>query len=342
MTDPHVKAMLPAEAEALAVSLGERRYRGRQILEWIHARNAGAYAEMSSLPKRFRARLEQRFPFDVLEEERRVRAADGTEKRLLRTPEGFAVEAVLMPRGKFLSACVSSQAGCPLACRFCATGRTGFKRDLLPEEIVEQVLLLRRASPAPLTHVVFMGMGEPLLNLDAVLRALRVLTHPGAGGFPPSRITVSTAGVVEGLERLAREETGVNVALSLNAPDDATRKRLMPGAAKTPLADILRAFETIPASRRHPKTLEYLLLAGENDAPWQARKVASIARRTKAKVNLIPCNEVKGMPFRAPPERQVEAFLKILSDARVTATVRRSQGAEIAAACGQLAGRSSR
>jgi len=332
--------MLPAEGEAFLAALGEKPYRARQVLGWIHVRRARSFEEMTDLSRALRAKLREAASLSVLEARERREAEDGTVKILFHTRDGCGIEAVLMRRDRFRAACLSTQVGCPLACGFCATGRAGFVRNLNPEEIVAQFLELERLSPSgkPLTHVVLMGMGEPLLNYDAVARAVRVLTHPDLRAMSPSRITLSTAGIVEGLIRLAGDDLKVNVALSLNATSDELRRCLMPKAGARPLDEVLGAFMRVPASRRSPRTLEYVLLAGVNDRDADARELALIARRTKAKVNLIPFNEVEGIPYRAPGEDAVERFLRVLSGSGITATVRRSRGAGIGAACGQLAG----
>jgi 23S rRNA (adenine2503-C2)-methyltransferase len=330
--------MLPEEAEVWLESLGEPSYRARQILRWIHRDLARSYEEMSDLPAPLRNRLEEIAPLAILGIERKAEARDGTAKVLLSTRDENAVEAVLMRRDEARTACISTQVGCPLACAFCATGRAGFRRNLDTAEIVEQFRILEDLLPGEerLSNVVLMGMGEPLLNWQAVARAVRVLTHPKLRALSPARITLSTAGIVPGLEALASSGLKINVALSLNAVNDALRKRLMPGAASRPLAEVLAAFKRVPASRRNPRTLEYVLLAGVNDRPEDADGLADIARKTEAKVNLIPFNEVASLPFRAPEEETLQRFLATLSRAGVTATVRRSRGADIRAACGQL------
>jgi 23S rRNA (adenine2503-C2)-methyltransferase len=337
---PHILSMLPDEAEAHLAGLGEKPYRARQVLEWIYRHRADSWDAMTTLSKPLRAKLAQALPLQILFPEKEARSPDGAVKVLFRTADGHPVESVLMRKDRFLTACLSSQAGCPLACAFCATGRLGFRRNLEAGEITGQLLhLARMAGPGEnVTNVVFMGMGEPLLNADAVFRAIRILVHPAALGMAPSRITLSTAGVLEGLRRLAAENLKVNAALSLNAVDDPTRRRLMPVSRGYLLDELLEAFRAVPATVRDPRTIEYVLLAGENDAREDAPAVARIATRAAAKVNLIPYNPVAGLPFRAPEETVVSTFLEVLSRAGVTVTVRRSMGADIGAACGQLAG----
>ncbi|MHC4598126.1 MAG: dual-specificity RNA methyltransferase RlmN [Planctomycetota bacterium] len=336
---PNLKALLPEEAEALLVSLGRKPYRARQILRELHRRGAGRYDAMTSLPKPLREQLAEEAPLKVLDPVGVRESSDGAAKFLLRTDDGLLIEAVRIVKGKFRTVCLSTQAGCPLGCVFCATGRAGFRRNLRPEEIVDQALVAGRdapGGPGP-THVVLMGMGEPLLNTDAVFRAVRILVHPDAGGLSPGRLTLSTAGIVEGLRRLMKADLKVNLALSLNATRDAQRRELMPVARSNPLEDVLAAFRAFPASKRNPRTIEYVLLAGVNDALEDGSELARIARAAGAKVNLIPFNGAENLPFRAPEEKRIESLLRILTRGGVSATVRRSKGASIAAACGQLA-----
>jgi 23S rRNA (adenine2503-C2)-methyltransferase len=332
--------MLPEDWRVFFTAMGEKPFRADQVFAWIHQHEACGFAGMTSLSKILRAKLEAQFPWPGLAEDRRTEGADGTCKVLFRTPEGHGIESVLMPKGRFRTVCLSTQAGCALACAFCATGRAGLARNLGAEEIIDQALHLGRiAGGKPsLSHIVFMGMGEPLLNCDAVFRAVRIFTHPEGWGWSPARITISTAGIVKGLERLREADLSVNVALSLNAPNEALRRRLMPSAKKNPLADVLKAFRQIPASHRNPRTIDYVLLSGVNDGLAEAAQLSRLASRADAKVNLIPFNRVEGIPFRPPTEEGIQAFLRVLLAGGIRATVRRSRGAGIGAACGQLAG----
>jgi 23S rRNA (adenine2503-C2)-methyltransferase len=336
---PNFKALLPEEAEAFLVSLGRKRYRARQILQAVHRQGASAFDDITPLPKDLRQRLGTEAPLEVLETVDVRESDDGAAKILHRTEDGLLIESVRIVKGKFRTVCLSTQAGCPLGCVFCATGRAGFHRNLRAEEIVDQVLAAGREvrGGAGPTHVVLMGMGEPLLNTDAVFRAIRILTHPGAGGLAPARLTLSTAGILRGLERLAEADLKVNLALSLNATRQDLRRELMPVAEANPMEDLLEAFRAVPASKRNPRTIEYVLLAGVNDGPADGSALARIARATRAKVNLIPFNEGGNLPFRAPGEKRIESILRTLTRGGASATVRRSRGGSIAAACGQLA-----
>jgi 23S rRNA (adenine2503-C2)-methyltransferase len=264
-------------------------------------------------------------------------STDGTCKLELRTEDGGGIETVLIPEGQRRTLCVSSQVGCSLDCTFCATARLGFGRNLDAAEIVDQVLHgAEQLAPGERpTHVVFMGMGEPLLNLANVIQAIRILTHAEAGGLSPRRITVSTAGVVPRMAELGRA-TGVRLAVSLHATTDELRDRLVPLNRRFPLRALQEACASYPLARRDRISFEYALIRDVNDSPADAGRLAKLALPLPAKVNLIPLNEIPGSPWRRSGEARVESFTEWLAAAGVTATVRRSRGADIFAACGQL------
>ena len=256
-------------------------------------------------------------------------AADGTRKLVLGTRDGARIESVLIPEGRRQTLCVSSQIGCSLDCSFCATGRMGLGRNLRAEEIVDQVLHaceLLDADGKALTHVVFMGMGEPLLNLANVVQAIRVLTHAEAFALSPKRITVSTAGVVPKLAELGAA-VPVRLAVSLHATRDALRDELVPLNRRFPLAALLEACAAYPIAKRDRLSFEYALLAGVNDSDDDARELARIALDARAKINLIPMNEHPGSPYRRPSEARIDAFLAVLADAGVGATLRSARAA---------------
>ncbi len=315
--------------------LGEPRFRGRQIWEWA-AGGAASYDEMTNLPGPLRTRLAELVPLSSLTVEHEAYSADGTEKALLRTADGLPLEAVLMRyRDGRHSLCLSSQSGCPLTCTFCATGSMRFGRNLTASEIIDQALHFRRK--APVTNAVFMGMGEPLLNLDAVLGACKRL--PGLG-VHPSSTTISTVGWIPGIDALAeREGPTIRLALSLHAPDDALRSELMPVNERYPLADVLDACKRWHERRRRRVFIEYLMLAGVNDRFEQAVQLAALLEpRGAFKVNLIPFNPT-GSDFEGSGRAAIDAFRTALSDRGVPATVRLTRGRDIEAACGQLAAR---
>jgi 23S rRNA (adenine2503-C2)-methyltransferase len=314
--------------EALA---DEPRYRRRQVWEWA-ARGAAGYEEMTNVPTPLRARLAERVPFSTLTLEHEAHASDGTVKALFRTREGHPVEAVLMRyRDGRRSVCVSSQSGCPLTCTFCATGQMRFARNLTSSEILDQVLHFRRVEP--LTHLVFMGMGEPMFNVDAVVEAARGLPDVG---ITHRRTTVSTVGWLPGLRRFVDEvEEPIRLALSLHAPTDALRSELMPVNLRYPLEDVLAECHRYHGLRGRKVFVEYVMLAGVNDRVEQAAELARLLDPKIFKVNLIPYNPTGA--FAGSSRRAIEAFAAVLERERLPATVRLTRGRDIAAACGPLA-----
>jgi len=314
--------------------LGEPGYRDAQVWRWL-ASGAGSFAEMTNLPAALRGELEARVPLSTLDCAREEVARDGTVKALLRTREGHPVEAVLMRyRDGRRSLCLSSQSGCPLTCTFCATGRMRFARNLTRDEIVDQALHFRRRWPVD--HAVFMGMGEPLMNLDAVLGACELLP---ALGVTNRRTAVSTVGWIPGIERLTASGVPVRLALSLHAPEDSLRSELMAVNERYPLADVLEACRTHFAARRRRVFVEYVMLAGVNDSYAQARQLAEVLDPRMFKVNLIPYNPTDS-PYEGSSPKAIEAFRAELERHGVGATVRLTRGRDIAAACGQLAAQS--
>jgi 23S rRNA (adenine2503-C2)-methyltransferase len=267
-----------------------------------------------------------------------VGSRDGSEKLVLRLADGRTVHSVLMPDGDRLALCLSTQVGCGFGCTFCFTGTMGLVRNLSAGEILGQVFAAREllAPGARLTHIVFMGMGEPLANYAATVKALRVLTDAEGFGFSPRRITVSTVGLVQGIERLAGENLRVNLAISLHAPTDEVRSRLMPVNRGWGLDELLAACRRFPLPVRQRITFEYVLLDGMNDSVQDARQLARRLSGLKAKVNLIPFNAWEGSEFRRPSGERIAAFQRVLLDAGITATIRWSKGEDVGAACGQL------
>jgi 23S rRNA (adenine2503-C2)-methyltransferase len=323
------------DLELLRRSLGERgepSYRAAQVWEWA-ARGAGSYGEMSNLPAGLRRALDAEVAFSTLALERTARSRDGTEKALFATADRRPVEAVLMRyRDGRRSLCLSSQSGCPLTCSFCATGAMRFGRNLTSSEILDQALHFRRAEPV--NHAVFMGMGEPLMNFDAVIGACERLPDLG---IATSHTTISTVGWLPGIERLATEGPRVRLALSLHAPDDALRSELMPVNDRYPIADLLEVCRAWRAARRRRVYVEYLMLDGVNDRRQHALALAgALTPATAFKVNLIPHNPTGGR-FRGSRPEAIEAFRVALVERGIPATVRLTRGRDIAAACGQLA-----
>jgi len=296
-------------------------------------------AAMSDLPKEFRVALLQRATISAPRLERLTPSQDGSEKLVLRLDDDALISAVLMPDEDRLTLCLSTQVGCGFACAFCLTGKMGVERNLTTGEILGQVLVANglAAAGTRITHMVFMGMGEPLANFTAVVKAIRILTDPRLGfGYSPRRITVSTVGLVGGIEKLGREALGVNLAISLHAASDDVRSRLMPVNRSWNLATLLAAVRRYPLAPRQRVFFEYVLLDGINDSPQDANGLAQLLRGIPAKVNLIPFNDWPGSAFRRPPLSRILAFQSLLLKAGVTTTVRWSKGEDIGAACGQL------
>jgi 23S rRNA (adenine2503-C2)-methyltransferase len=328
----------PAEMEALAESLGAPRYRGRQLARWIFTRGIVDLDAMSDLPRDFRAALAARASVDLPEVERRTPSQDGSHKLVLRYADGARVQAVLMPDGDRLTLCVSTQVGCGFGCAFCFTGTMGLERNLSAGEIVAQIVVARQGLPAGarITHVVYMGMGEPLANYAATVKSLRLLTDPLAFGFSPRRITVSTVGLVSGIERLARESLKVNLAISLHATGNEIRDRIMPVNRGFAIEELLAACRRFPLPFRQRMTFEYVLLDGVNDAVEDAKRLVRLLKGIRAKINLIPFNDWEGSGFSRPPLPRILAFQAVLLEHGITATIRWSKGEDIGAACGQL------
>ncbi len=309
---------------------GEPEYRASQVWQWV-ARGARSYAEMTNLPAELRERLDASLPLSTLALESEAKSDDGTVKALFRTADGRPLEAVLMRyRDGRRSVCVSSQSGCPLTCTFCATGQMKFARNLSADEILDQALHFRRIEA--IDHVVFMGMGEPTMNLDAVLAACERLPELGV---THRRTAVSTVGWVPGIERLTDCEMPLSLALSLHAPNDQLRSRLMPVNDRYPLAAVLAACDRYRARRRRRIFIEYVMLDGVNDRPEHARELAGLLDHRVYKVNLIPYNPTGA--FDGSPAEAIECFRAILAENGLTATVRLTRGRDISAACGQLA-----
>lgn len=338
----HVCGATLDELGALLAGLGEPRYRADQVADWVFAKGVTSFDEMTNLSKALRALLSERCVVRTAELTRTAVAADATRKLLLTFRDGAAVETVWIPEGERHTVCLSSQVGCPVGCRFCASGLDGLQRNLTAGEIVEQALHVRAClraalddASARLTNVVLMGMGEPLANYAQVVKAIRILNAPWGLGIGARRITVSTVGLPGRIRRLAGEDLQVNLALSLHAPTEALRRKLIPWA-RTRLKEVLDACEAYFRRTGREVTLEYVLLAGVNDQREHARQLAVLARRLRANVNLLRYNPVPGLPYRRPGSADAFAFQRWLREAGVNAHVRRSRGGDISAACGQL------
>jgi 23S rRNA (adenine2503-C2)-methyltransferase len=329
-----------AGVAAFFQTLGEKPFRARQVLQWVHQRRESDFARMSDLAKDLRAKLVERATVAAPQIVGDHVAADGTRKWLLKVDGANAVDAVFIPETSRGTLCVSSQAGCTLDCAFCSTGKQGFNRNLSTAEIVGQLWLANRllGGARPVTNVVLMGMGEPMLNLDNVIPALRLMLDDNAYGLSRRRVTVSTSGVIPGMDRL-RDACPVALAVSLHAPNDALRDRLVPVNRKYPIRELLKACHRyLEKAPRDFITFEYVMLDGVNDADAQAQELAGIAARVSCKFNLIPFNPFPQTEFRRSPVERIRRFAEILQRRGVTVTTRKTRGDAIDAACGQLAG----
>ena len=325
--------------DAMVISWGWPRFRAEQIRQWVYQKMTCFPTEMTNLSLRDRQGLDQKVEFCTSTILANQLSSDGTRKLLLGWPEGSSAETVLIPDADRHTACVSSQVGCPVGCKFCASGLNGAKGNLSPGQIVEQVFRLNQAlqpGDKRVTNVVFMGMGEPLANYANVVRAIRILHDPGCLNIGARRITVSTVGVPPKMRELAREKLPINLAISLHAPNEPLRKQLIPWAEHFALDDILDAARFYFDQTGREVTLEYILLSGVNDQPQHARELARLCRSLRANVNLIRYNEVEALAFSRPRAEDVVRFQEILRDAGVNAHVRKSRGRDIDAACGQL------
>ncbi|MEE9234822.1 MAG: 23S rRNA (adenine(2503)-C(2))-methyltransferase RlmN [Candidatus Acidoferrales bacterium] len=333
------------ELRALAQQWGQPAYRGSQLYHALYAEGRWEFRRMTSLSRALRARLERDAVATWPQLARRYPSADGSIRYLLQLADGKSIETVWMPEAGRQTLCLSTQAGCAVDCRFCATARLGLVRNLSAGEIVGQVLAVladNRQRRRPRTNVVLMGQGEPLLNYEPTLKAVRLLADPQGMNIPLLRITLSTAGIIPGIRRLAREDRRPKLAVSLNATTDEQRTAIMPLNRKYPLAELLAACRAYPLRPRERLTFEYVLLGGLNDTPEDDRRLARLTRGLRCKVNLIPWNPVpglpdSGLPYRAPADAALESFQKILRRAGLLAFLRCSRGQDVSAACGQLA-----
>lgn len=341
---PLLRSLVPAEFPALVEAAGEPAFRGRQLAEWVHRHGALDWDRMGNLPAALRERLRRDHDLTGLEPVERQVSADGTRKFLFRLRDGQHVESVIIPMEQHATFCLSSQVGCGMACRFCATARGGLVRNLLAGEIVEQVVRLGAdlaADPYPgrdprRFNVVYMGMGEPLDNWDEVARSLAVLRDPAGPAMSRRRIQISTSGPRAGLERLLAADPGVGLTLSLGGSDDQERRRIMPVPGRTPLLEAVDLAARYGRQAGRRVTLAWVLIAGSTDLPEQAERLAALAGRGPFKVNLIPLNPLDDGRLDAPGQERMLAFQAQLTARGVDAFIRLSGGRDIAAACGQL------
>jgi len=325
--------------EVLIKDLGEPRYRAGQLYSWIFQKFARSFDDMSNLPKSLRQRLiDEGYTIGRAQVGRMAESIDGTRKLSVRLDDGAAVETVLIPMGdRQFTQCLSSQVGCALDCKFCYTGKMGLSRNLSPGEIVDQVILAKRALPddCRISHLVYMGMGEPLHNFDGVIQSIHQICHPDGLGYSHKRVTVSTSGLIPAIKKLG-DTVPVNLAISLNASNDAVRDQIMPINKTYNLDKLMTALKAYPLPPRRKMTMEYVLLGGVNDEIEHAMELTRLLRGLRVRINLIPWNPFDGPEYKRPEEAKVRAFQRLLLDKGYTVTVRVTKGLDIDAACGQL------
>ena len=338
-TSDNLKDFDRDELQNLMKTLDEKPFHGKQIFAGLHKRCAASIHEMTDLPLKLREKLRDYEPLDLLIRAKSQTAPDGTTKALFRLRDGLGIETVWMPEDEHAVICLSTQVGCPLDCTFCATGKMGFKRNLSAGEIVDQVILFRRLKPEiPIRNLVFMGMGEPLLNYENLVKAIKILSAADGAAISQRRMTVSTAGIVPGIRRLAGEGLKVKLAVSLNAPTDELRNKLMPINKKYPIRELIEAATEFQKKNGHRITFEYALMPGVNDTDEKMRALRNWLVRVPSKLNLIPLNPISPSDkVHADWDVIFDRFYKVFAKERITLTLRRSRGAEIRAACGQLA-----
>ena len=326
---------------------GQPAFRGKQVYEWIHKHHAASYDEMTNLPRTLRERLEEQFPLNAIQTVEKQESKDGSRKYLLQLEDGHLVETVGLPSfsedGSLtrLSVCVSSQVGCAMACSFCATGREGFSRNLSASEIIEQVTTVQKDFDHRVSNVVVMGQGEPFLNYDEVLTALKILNNSSDLNIGARHITLSTCGIIEGIERLSLEKEQFTLAISLHSAVQGTRDTLMPRVKNQPLPLLKEALARYHERTGRRVSLEYLMLKGINDDDEHLQSLLSFCKGLCVHVNLLPMNAVPGSPFQPSDKSQTMHWHRILNGAGIETTLRVSRGADIAGACGQLKNSSS-
>jgi 23S rRNA (adenine2503-C2)-methyltransferase len=356
-----IKSLTREEIETQFKNWEQPVYRVAQLLDWLYVQRVTTWDAMTNLPKVLREKLRENFSLQTLELIRKQGSHDTTQKFLWRLHDHSLIESVLIPANPALyseasdrhTLCISTQVGCAYGCKFCASGLDGWKRNLAPNEIVEQILSVERWNEKEkptevadsrftihdsriVNNIVVMGMGEPLANYDNLLKALKILNAPWGGGIGARKITISTSGLAPQIRKLAAEPMQFRLAISLHGATDETRNKIMPVNRKYPLKELINACEEYQHEKGRMITLEYILIAGVNDSIAETRPLASLARKLYAKVNLIPYNKVEGLSWERPSEEVCEAFLESLEKQKVIATLRREKGGDIDAACGQL------
>ena len=331
------KSMLPEELKDLTVQMGEKPFRAAQLFGWLHEKNVCTYDEMTNLPASFRQQLEKEYPLVTLEcVQMQVSKLDGTRKFLFRLEDGHVVESVWMEYHHGNSVCISTQVGCKMGCRFCASTLDGWIRNLKPSEMLEQIYQIQRIMKARVSNVVLMGTGEPMDNYDAVVRFIRLLSHEKGLHISQRNITVSTCGIVPKIRQFADEQLNVTLALSLHAPNDEKRRELMPIANRYSLEEVLDACRYYYERTGRRLTFEYSLVGGKNDTEEDARQLAGLLKGLNCHVNLIPVNPIKERDYVQSGQKVIESFKNKLEKYKINVTIRREMGRDIDGACGQL------
>lgn len=331
-----IKELGLKELQAALAGLGGQRFHSGQILSWIYKKGVLDFNAMSDLPLALRRRLKEEFYILNLRSIEKLKSADGTEKLLFGLRDKNFVEAVVIPAERRITGCVSTQVGCRFSCRFCASGMEGFKRNLTASEMTEEVLYLKGNSGGRLTHIVFMGTGEPMDNYDNVLKAIRIINSPDTFNIGARRITISTSGIIPGIKRLSGEGLQVELSVSLHAADEKSRSAIMPVNKIYPLKDLINACREYIGKTNRQVTFEYILIKDKNSTLQDAQKLGRILKGMDCKVNLIPCNVIEEIKMRPPEKAQVLSFRDHLLESGVNVTLRKPRGPDIEAACGQL------
>ncbi|MBN2097173.1 MAG: 23S rRNA (adenine(2503)-C(2))-methyltransferase RlmN [Candidatus Omnitrophica bacterium] len=335
MLKKNIKDLTLEELEKIVAVLGEPAYRAKQIFSWLYQKGAASFEQMSTISQTLRNKLEKKYVIGTVELSAQLRSSDGTEKFLFKLADGTFIESVLIFAQERKTVCLSTQVGCKFACSFCASGRRGFVRNLLPGEITNQILFLQHKLKHKITNYVFMGMGEPLDNFNNLSKAIMIMDAKEGMNIGSRRITVSTCGIIPGIEKLKKLNPQINLSVSLHAADDQLRDTLVPINRRYRLKELISSCANFAGKL----TLEYVLIKDKNDALQQADQLAKIAKRLGAKVNLIPLSRVTGLDLEPTPGEETGIFLKRLLKQGVQATLRESKGRDISAACGQLAGK---
>ena len=343
-TKKDIRALTKDELRAFFVDQGDKAFRGNQVYEWLWQKSAHSFDDMTSISKQTRQMLDDNFVINHIKVDSMQRSSDGTIKNAVRLHDGLIVESVLIPTKTRTTACVSSQVGCSLDCKFCATARLKRMRNLNPDEIYDQVVAIDKESKLyhnrPLSNIVFMGMGEPLMNYNNVLKAIDKITSPEGLGISPKRIVVSTSGVPKMIKKMADDEVKFKLAVSLHSARDSVRTSIMPFNATFPLADLREALEYWYTKTKNPITYEYVVWQGINDKKEDVDALIKFCKFAPSKVNLIEYNPIDDGDFRQADNEAINMYVSMLERNRITVTVRRSRGKDIDAACGQLANKS--